>query len=102
LVNTGVETVIAGHAEFRPCWSKDTTGFRRLDEYLRHRQERDPLHVGLPALGCASLPHVVRGGSRFGLQTGIVELDDPLAMIEIRSRVAFERAFRLLGHGLVL
>lgn len=98
MVNTGVDTVIAGHAEFRPCWSKDPTGFQRLDSYLRHRHERDPLHVGLPALGCVSLPHVIRDGSRFGLQTGIVELEDPLATIEVRTKRSFERALSLLNH----
>jgi rhamnosyltransferase len=98
LLNTGVDTVIAGHAEFRPCWSKEGMSFRRLDEYLRHRQERDPLHVGLPALGCVSLPHVIRSGSRFGLQTGILELEDPMAMIEIRSRAAFENTFSVLDY----
>ncbi len=96
LVNTGVDTVIPGHAEFRPCWSKEPTGFQRLDKYLVHRKERDPLHVGLPALGCVSMPHVIREGSRFGLQTGIVELEDPLTMIEVRTQHAFERAFNLI------
>jgi rhamnosyltransferase len=96
LLRTGVDTVIAGRPELRPCWNKDSTGFQRLDRYLQQRQDRDPLHIGLPGLGCVSLPHVIREGSRFGRQTGIVELHDPLATIEVRNKTTLERIGGLL------
>jgi GT2 family glycosyltransferase len=96
IVSSNVDAVIAGHAEFRPCWKKDGGSFHRLDKYLINRREREPLHVGLPALGCVSLPHAVRTGSRLGEETAIVELEDPLSMLEVRTQAGLEHIRKLM------
>lgn len=99
LLATGVETVMAGRAEYRPCWAEEAGGFQRLDRYIQHRSARDPLHIGLPGLGCVSLPSVIRNGSRYGATTGILELDDPLSALEVRSEAALTRLSELIPQG---
>jgi GT2 family glycosyltransferase len=83
---SGCETMVAGIPEFRPCWVREGGDFHRIDQFLKQRKERDPVHVALPALGCVSLPAAIRAIGRFGERTTIFELNDPLAAIEVRSK----------------
>ncbi|KAA5597151.1 glycosyltransferase family 2 protein [Blastochloris sulfoviridis] len=94
--NCGAQTLVAGVAEFRPCWVREGSEFQRIDGFLRRRDEREPLHVALPGLGCVSLPAVIRSGKRFGSRTTILELADSLAAVEVRSKAAFQRVRPLL------
>lgn len=92
LLDEGLETVIAGFAEYRPCWIRQHDSFSRIDDFENRRDERDPLHVGLPSLGCVTLPSILRQGNRIGKRVGIHEVQDPLAAIEVRSRSDIEDA----------
>lgn len=96
---TALDAIVAGHAEMRPCWMQQEEQFERLDKFVRPRDERDPLHVGLPGLACVSLPSTVRSGSRFGARTGIYEIHDPLAPVEVRSKDSIKRVRALLASG---
>lgn len=83
-LNTGLESVVAGMPEFRPSWWLDSQEYQRVDNYLKKRSEREPIHVGLPAICSVITPALLRSGQRIGERTGIVEVTDPLAQIEIR------------------
>ncbi len=85
LVEEGLDTVIAGFPEYRPCWKRAENGLLRLDDFSIGRSEREPLHVGLPSLGCATYPEFIRRGTRLGERVGILEIHDPIAAIEIRE-----------------
>lgn len=85
LLSQGLDTVIAGFAERRPCWLKEQREIVQLTEYTKHRNEREPLHVGLTSLACATYPEFVRQGKRLGAKLGIYEIHDPIAAIEVRD-----------------
>lgn len=88
LVQEGGDTVIAGLPEYRPCWCADGDGFAELTNVAPPRDEREPIHVGLPSLACATFPSTLREGSRLSGELGIFEINDPLAGIEVRDREA--------------
>jgi len=86
LLSEGLDTAIAGFPEFRPCWLKTDAHLRRVDNFDRPRQDREPLHIGLASLGCATYPEFIRRGTRFGPKIGILEINDPIATVEIRTK----------------
>ncbi|TVQ65392.1 MAG: glycosyltransferase [Balneolaceae bacterium] len=94
-LNTGLESVVAGMPEYRPSWWLDDQEYQRVDNYLKKRSEREPIHVGLPAICSVITPALLRNGQRIGERTGIVEVTDPLAQIEIRSDSDFFALKRL-------
>jgi hypothetical protein len=85
LVTEGLDTVIAGNPEFRPCWNNTTDGLLRVDQSQGPRSVRDPLLIGLPNLGCATRPSNLHRGTRLGGNLGIVEVPHPLCSMEIRN-----------------
>lgn len=85
LVREGSDTVIAGVPEYRPCWKKKGDHYEALTQMAQSRVTREPIHVGLPSLACASYPSTLRQGSRMAGHVGIYEIVDPLAAIEIRN-----------------
>lgn len=89
-LKTGLESVIAGMPEYRPGWWMENNEYQRIDNYLKKRSEREPIHIGLPAICSVLTPSLLRRGRRIGERVGIVEITDPLAQIEIRSNSDFE------------
>jgi len=85
LLQEGFDTVIAGFPEYRPCWVKEESEFRRIDDYEKNRSGREPLYIGLPSLGCVTYPEFVRKGSRLGKNIGILKVGEPMSTIEIRE-----------------
>lgn len=85
LLREGLDSVMAGYAEHRPCWLQDERGVTPLSKHDQHRSERKPVHVGLISLGCATYPQSVRQGHRLGERVGIYEIHDPFATIEVRD-----------------
>lgn len=85
LVSNDFNTVIAGVAEYRVCWKKEEGRFVQLSELSKPRNERSPLHIGLPSLACALYPDVVESGKRYGDRLGIFEVHEPFAAIEVRT-----------------
>lgn len=85
LLEQGLDTVITGFSEYRPCWFKKEDSLVRVDDFTRMRQQREPLHIGLLSLGCVTYPEFIRKGTRLGEKIGICEIKDPIATIEIRD-----------------
>lgn len=86
LLEQGLDTVIAGFPEYRPCWFKKEDDLVRVDDYTRMRRQREHLHIGLLSLGCVTYPEFIRKGTRLGEKIGIYVIKDPIATIEIRDR----------------
>ncbi len=84
LFDQGLDTVITGFHEYRPCWIKKKGDFLRIDDHAKLRGEREALHIGLLSLGCVTYPEFIRKGTRLGEKIGIYEIKDPIAAIEIR------------------
>lgn len=85
LLQCGYDSAIAGYSELRPLWTQAGRSFRRIDDHNTPRDERNPFFVGLHSVGCVTHADVLRRDSRMGTNTGILELDDPLCSIEIRT-----------------
>lgn len=94
-LSTGLESVVAGMPEYRPGWWLENREYQRIDNYLKNRSEREPIHIGLPAICSVLTPALLRSGRRIGERVGIVEISDPLAQIEIRSDKDFESVKKL-------
>lgn len=90
-LETGLDVVVAGVPEYRPCWWLEGDEFRRIDDFRHQRQQREPIQVGLPALCTVLTPQLLRQGKRLAQPTGIVELHDPLAIVEIRTNQDYDR-----------
>lgn len=97
LLREGGDTVIAGLPEYRPCWRKQGDGFTLLTDIDHARDEREPVHVGVPGLACAAYSSSLRQGSRLVGEVRIYEIHDPLAGIEIRSRKALDALARQIN-----
>lgn len=87
----GMDTIIAGVAEYRPCWIERNQNLERVDNFNQPRQERKPILIGLPSLGCVTFPEFIRLGTRLGDKVGIYEVKDLRASIEVRSISDFQR-----------
>ncbi|MEJ2092160.1 MAG: glycosyltransferase [Syntrophobacterales bacterium] len=86
LLQSGLDTIVAGLPEYRACWKRLENGdYHCLTEMADPRAQREPVHIGVPGLACASYPEFIRQGTRTGGRLGIFEINDPLAGIEIRS-----------------
>lgn len=90
-LDKGFENVIAGALEYRPCWWLEGDTYRRIDDYLKKRNTRDPIQIGLPALCSVISPPLIRSGRRIGDKVGIVEFDSPISLIEVRSNNDYQR-----------
>jgi hypothetical protein len=86
LIQRGLDTLIPGFAEKRLGWWEKDSNFIRIDNFSTHRSEREPLHIGLISLGCATYPEIIRRGSRLGERVGLFEIKDPISTIEIRNQ----------------
>ena len=89
LLREDVDTVIAGYPEYRPCWYKDDSlsndYFKLITDINMPRNKRNPIHIGLPSMGCATYPELIRSGTRLSGRTLIYEIKNPLSIIEIRN-----------------
>lgn len=85
LIDEGLDTVLTGYPSYRPTWHKEDGKIRRLDKHFLSRNEREPFHIGIPGVACASFADVIRCGLRYGEKVGIIESHSPLSMIEVRS-----------------
>ena len=85
LLAEGLDTVIAGFSEYRPCWCKREGEYVRIDDPVPLRSQREAVHIGLSSLGCVTYPEFIRRGSRLGDVVGLYEIRDPIAALEIRD-----------------
>lgn len=80
----GLDTIISGFAEYRPCWIKEGNTLKRVDDFLHLRDKRMPLLIGIPGLGCVTYPEYLRKGTRLGEILGIHEISDVKSITEVR------------------
>lgn len=85
LVKNGYDTVVPVHPEHRPSWIERDDELQRLNEATT-RLNRNPVQIGMFSLGAVMYPHVLRRGDRLTGDFGVYEVENPLAMIEIRDR----------------
>lgn len=86
LVREGHDSVVASSPEYRPCWLQSKDGdLIRVNEDTQFRDDRDVVQIGLTSLGCVTYPDQIRRGRRTAEETGVCEVDNPIAQIEIRS-----------------
>lgn len=85
LLYGGFDTVVPGYKEYRACWKKNNGSYIRLDNHELKREEREPIQVGVLGLGFATYPELLRQGIKYGKKIGIVDYQDPLIKMELRS-----------------
>lgn len=90
LLEKGLDSVIAGLPEYRPCWVNKNDELIRIDDFIHIRDKREPVLIGLPSLGCVTYPEFIRKSKRLGNKVGIFEIDDPRASLEIRTNHDYE------------
>lgn len=96
LLENGLDTVISGKADYRPSWIVSNDEFVRLDDHLKIRDERSPLYIGLPSLGCVTHSQFIREGTRIGGKVGIYNVTDVLAATEIRNKKDYQNISKSL------
>lgn len=84
-VDGGFDTVIPAREEFNSCWMEEDGAYRRVDSGHIARQFKQPFFTGLKGVGCVCSPATVRQGELFGENVGLLKLDGPIPMIEVRS-----------------
>lgn len=85
LIHGGFDSVTASFTEHRPCWREDGLDFNKILDYDVPRGQRNPIHIGLPSLACATYPSNLRSGRRLAGRIGIFETSNPLACLEVRT-----------------
>ena len=86
LIERGLDTVIPGFAEYRLGWWKNDDEFVRVDKFSTLKSKREPLHIGLISMGCATYPEIIRKGSRIGNKVGVVEIKNAISTFEVRNK----------------
>ena len=100
LVREGHNSVVASFPEYRPCWKQGENGdLTRLNEDTQFRSDREPVQIGLMSLGCATYPDQIRRGRRTAEDTGVYEIENPIAAIEVRSSNDLEHWEKLKDIG---
>lgn len=96
LCHSNYDTVIAGFAEYRPCWMKKQDDLKRIDHAELMRTERNPINIGLYSLACATYPDTIKQKkSRLGDSIGIYEIENRISTLEFRKKSDLEN-FTLL------
>lgn len=85
LLRNGYDTVVPTYPEYRPSWIERDGELQQLNEMTK-RLDRSPVQIGMFSLGTVMYPHVLRQEDRLASDFGVYEVENPLAMIEIRER----------------
>lgn len=92
LVSRGFDSVMAGSATFKSCWTQEEEGLRRLDEGFVARGQKKPIHIAYAGLGCVTYPEFLRKGVLLGEKVGILEMLDHYATMEVRTHQEIQLA----------
>jgi len=84
-VEGGFDTVIPARTEYNSCWMGEQGSYRRVDSGYIARQFKTPFLTGLKGLCCVCSPATVREGQLFGENVGLLQLEDVIPTIEVRS-----------------
>ncbi len=99
LLLENADTAIAGYEEYRPSWLKgDSSNFIRIDDYVNSKQNREPLQIGIPGLGCASFSDIVRTGDFVGEVVAIYKVKNIVETMEIKTKKDLN-IFNIVKHN---
>jgi rhamnosyltransferase len=86
LVDNGLDSVVAGHLEYRHLRMKKNNEFVDIGpgDMPRQLKEFDTI-IDLTGLGCATRPEFVRQATLAGNKLGIYEVTEPFSNIEVRD-----------------
>jgi rhamnosyltransferase len=85
LLEEGLDSVLAARSEYGICFVNKEGTLTQIGDGFVPRKYKDPVHVGVKGLGCATHPIFLREGKLLGEAVGIIETEDPMAFIEIRD-----------------
>jgi hypothetical protein len=89
--------VIAVRPEFASCWIKENEIIKRIDPGFIPRKYKQPMHIGIEGLGCATRPIWLRKRRLLGEKVGIIEINDPYSFVEVRDNVGLHFAEKLIN-----
>ena len=96
LVKEGLDSVIAAKPEFRACWINNQGELKRVDAGFVPRKFKEPMYLGVQSLGCATHPIFLRAGHLLGEKVGIIEVNDPYSLVEVRDELGIHFAEKLI------
>ena len=99
LLNYGYDSVVAAKRESGWLWKENKSGdFIRVDSGDVPRNYKEKSLLGLHGLCCITHPEFIREGKFLGRKTGLYEVDELFAGIEIRGEESISLADNLLKH----
>lgn len=99
LLNYGYDSVVAAKRESGWLWKENEAGdFVRVDSGDVPRNYKEKSLLGLHGLCCITHPEFIREGKLLGRKTGLYEVDELFAGIEIRGEESISLADNLLKH----
>ena len=97
LLVEGYDSVIAASPETGWIWREtDNDDYQRVDSGDVPREFKEKTMIGLHGLGCVTHPEFIRNENMTGFKTGLYEVSNPIAGIEVRDSVSFSIASILI------
>jgi glycosyltransferase involved in cell wall biosynthesis len=96
MIYQGLDTITPGKKDYGAFWIEDRKSLKRVDSGDIPRTLKKPIHVGLKGLGCITYPHILREEKIFGENVGILEIDNPYSVLEVRDQTSIEFASKLV------
>ena len=97
ICDTGADSVLPAHREYRSCWVREGENARRLDGGFLPREYKEPIYIGLRNLGFVTHPSFVREGQSMGSNVTLLDVADPRATIEVRDPVSLDIGEHLIA-----
>lgn len=94
---TGADSVLPAHREYRSCWVREGEHARRLDGGFVPRQYKEPIYIGLRSLGFVTHPSLLREGQPMGSRVALLDVADPRATIEVRDPLSLHIGEKLIA-----
>lgn len=99
LIKEDLDSVIVVRPEFASCWVKEADNIKRIDAGFIPRKFKQPIHIGVEGLGCATRPISLRQCHLLGEKVGIMEINDPYSFVEVRDEAGVHFAEKLISGG---
>jgi rhamnosyltransferase len=96
LVETGADSVLPAHREYRSCWVRDGATARRIDTGFAPREYKEPVYIGLRSLGFVTHPSLIREGQSLGEKVALLDVADAWSAIEVRDATGLYLGERLV------
>lgn len=96
LLDGGYDTVLPINKHYNWVWSNNNGDLKRIDTDLP-RHMKDPTIYGLKGLAVVTHPEYLRKGEILGQNVGMVEIEENIQALEIRSRTELNNMKSLLS-----